>query len=376
MSLGGLLDQIDRFTQQASTVGAGAEDLYIVWAGGNDFLSQPSNPALAIQTAVTNITNSVLALAQTGATNIIVAKTPNLGRTPLSLEANLLGPLTSLSVAFNTALETSLNALEANLSGVNIIPTDLFSIGEVIAGNASTFGFTNVTGPYLNGLTPADPNADPNTFFFWDRVHPTTKSHSIYANVFRQTILTNVTTPVNRIGTFGGDRLVGYAGADTLSGLGGNDDLEGNLGVDTLFGNGGDDHIDGGGGDDLLSGGIGNDRLLGRGGNDHLRGDGGDDWLEGGLGDDLLNGGLGANRLLGKAGADTFVLNPVGLAIIGDFQNGLDVMQLPRFVSFDNLRITQVGSATQIRVNLTNTLLAALEGVQVSTIGRADFVSA
>lgn len=44
IQFGGLLTQIDSFKDQAAELGAGAEDLYLVWAGGNDFLRLLSSP--------------------------------------------------------------------------------------------------------------------------------------------------------------------------------------------------------------------------------------------------------------------------------------------------------------------------------------------
>ena len=38
VKFGGVLDQIDQFKAKAATLGADAQDLYFIWAGGNDFL--------------------------------------------------------------------------------------------------------------------------------------------------------------------------------------------------------------------------------------------------------------------------------------------------------------------------------------------------
>jgi phospholipase/lecithinase/hemolysin len=377
LQLGGVLDQIDRFQTQAATLGAGAEDLYVVWAGANDLLgliSQPANAPTVIATAVNNIANSVTTLASLGAKQIVVVQTPNLGRLPLSLAAGAFAPLTEVSTTFNTLLAVTLNGLEPTLGGANITVVDLFPLGEAIATNPAQFGFSETQRPFLNGLTPSDPNADPNTFFFWDRVHPTTRAYDLQADVLRDTIINNILDDISRTGTLQADRLVGYSGNDALNGRLSNDTLEGNPGNDTLSGNLGDDSLNGGLGDDLLLGGLGNDRLAGEVGDDRLSGGAGDDWLEGNRGDDVLDGGAGRDRLRGGPGVDTFVLNRLGVATVLDFQNGQDKLQLTQRLTFGQLQITQQGDNTQISINQTGNVLAILNGIQANTIGAADFV--
>lgn len=371
--LGGLLDQLDRFQAQATSLDAGPEDLYWLWVGANDLFNAAADLAGTIQTAVGNIATAVTTLAQAGAKTIVVAKTPNLGRTPLALAAGLSPQLIAASTAFNTALETALTALETRLNPVNLILTDLFSVSETIAQDPANFGFTNVTTPFLQTLIPTTPAADPNSFFFWDVVHPTTKSHSIYAEVFRQSVISSV-DPVNRVGTAAADRLVGYSGNDQLRGRGGPDRLEGNPGHDLLWGNQGNDTILGGEGDDQLYGGFSNDQVQGGAGADRLSGSRGRDQLIGGEGDDLLVGGRGRNQLQGDGGADTFVLNLGGLAIVRDFQNNLDRLRLPNVIRFEQLQISQRGRDTHIQLAETNERLASLRGIAASAIGAADFV--
>ncbi|MBD2088425.1 type I secretion C-terminal target domain-containing protein [Microcoleus sp. FACHB-1515] len=268
IQFGGLLTQIDSFQSQAAELGAGAEDLYLVWAGGNDFLNlidNPANPTAVVTAAVTNILTSVRSLAAAGAKNIVVAQTPNLGRVPLSLEAGQLQSLTQLSVAFNTALAAALNQFEQAAPDKNIILTDLFTPIESVAQNPSTFGFTNVTDPLKD---TAGGNA--NQFFFWDDAHPTTRGHGVFAEAFRAAIVTGINDNLTRSGSATSDRLVTFAGRDTLNGRKGDDYLEANGRQDVLLGGDGDDVLLGGDGNDRLTGGAGRDQLTGGAGRDRF----------------------------------------------------------------------------------------------------------
>lgn len=265
---GGLLTEIDSFQDQAVELGAGAEDLYLVWAGGNDFLnliSNPADPTAVVTAAVANIVTAVQALATAGAKNIVVVQTPNFGRVPLSLEAGQLQNLTQISIAFNTALATALTQFEQAASNKNIILTDLFATIESIAQNPTAFGFTNTTSPLKD-----TPGGNPDQFFFWDDVHPTTRGHSVFADVFRNAIVTGITDNITRNGSAANDRLVTFAGRDLLNGRNGNDYLEANGSADVLLGGEGTDQLLGGAGTDQLTGGTGRDQLTGGAGRDRF----------------------------------------------------------------------------------------------------------
>ncbi len=353
--LGGLLNQIDQFKTEASTLGADSEDLYLVWAGANDFLGPLSDPTAAVNTAVSNIVTAVTALVELGAKNIVVAKTPNLGRVPLSLQAGQLEPLTVLSSAFNDALAANLTPLEQS-NGTNIILTDLFPITETVSQDPAAFGFSNTTTPFLNGLTPADPAADPNQFFFWDQVHPTTRAHDLFAEAFRRTILTGIQDNVIRLGTEAPDRLVGFSGNDSFSGRAGADHLEGNIG------------------NDQLAGGSQADTLLGGNQNDQLTGGGGQDFLQGGLGRDLF---IYQNA---DHGRDT----------IADFQIGKDKIDLQRILDRPNydetnrfaayVRLVPAAGSTLVRVDGNGDAgggfktLAQLLNVNADDVSAASFL--
>ncbi|MBE9146206.1 calcium-binding protein [Planktothrix mougeotii] len=175
-------------------------------------------------------------------------------------------------------------------------------------------------------------------------------------------------TPNNDLfnGTAGADQANGGAGSDILYGKAGNDILDGGDGNDILYG--GDD-------DDLLKGGNGSDRLYGDGGHDQLYGDAGNDILYGGDGDNLLDGGLGSDQLYGNTGIDTFVLaSGMGQDSIYKFEDGKDKIRLDAGLTFADLKITQSGTNTLIKVLASGVTLASLTNVSSTLIGSADFL--
>lgn len=151
-----------------------ARSLFVVWGGPNDFFLNPT--AASIVPAVTNLANAITALAGMGAEHILVPNMPDLGTTPSGLSLGTAGSsgLTALSVGFNQVLAQMLGSLDTVLAA-DIIPFDTFSLLSEVRLNSSAFGFANVSQQCLGN--PAC--ADPDTFLFWDGVHPTARGHAI-----------------------------------------------------------------------------------------------------------------------------------------------------------------------------------------------------
>lgn len=191
--------QFSTESQVGAYVGGGLVDssaLYIVYVGGNNLSDaivavamNPANAAAiataAISNAVGDITNSIIALAQAGATNIIVPNAPNLGLTPRFSElgsAAIVAFATDLSIGFNSALAASL----ANVSGTNLIQVDVFGALQNLVDNPSAFGLTNVTercytGDDQNFTGGGSLCANPDQYLFFDGFHPTAAVHRTLA---------------------------------------------------------------------------------------------------------------------------------------------------------------------------------------------------
>jgi VCBS repeat-containing protein len=151
-----------------------------------------------------------------------------------------------------------------------------------------------------------------------------------------------------------------------IEGNNGDDIISAGNGSDRILGLGGNDRLFGNNGNDILTGGDGNDSLFGGNGTDTLLGDNGNDLLDGGNGADIVTGGAGSDRfvLTATAGRDTFT----------DFADTIDRIALSGGLSFGQLTIADSGGNTAIQ--LGNTTLATLTGVNPGLITAADFVTA
>ena len=130
--------------------------------------------------AAADINAIVGAVAQAGAGTILVTNLPKLSLTP-QFRGQPVAPLADYAVTtFNGALLTGLTVTAAAQPNTNIIVMDLFKIGDVIAGNPSAFGVSNVTQACFNGVTVC---SNPNDYFYFDGVHPTATGHAVIARL-------------------------------------------------------------------------------------------------------------------------------------------------------------------------------------------------
>jgi phospholipase/lecithinase/hemolysin len=150
-----------------------ANKLFVVWAGGNDFIDGGTNPS----SVVTNTANEITSLADRGATNFIVPNLPLLGEVPRFKGTAGEAGMTSLSSQFNSQLASTLAGLKSSLN-INIYPLDVQAFFADVLANPGQYGFTNVSSPALNGSTVV-PN--PDQYLFWDDIHPTRVAHQLLA---------------------------------------------------------------------------------------------------------------------------------------------------------------------------------------------------
>jgi phospholipase/lecithinase/hemolysin len=156
--------------------------LYIVWGGPNDFwnVTSGAEATTAIGKAVANLVTIVGTLQSLGAEQILVPGMPDLGRTPylLSLGEPYSGFFTQISMGFDQTLQASLPP------GAQYF--DTFSFVSGILDNPSMYGFENITDPCFTGSSVC---ANPDKYFFFDSVHPTTAGHELVGNGLRESVV-------------------------------------------------------------------------------------------------------------------------------------------------------------------------------------------
>jgi outer membrane lipase/esterase len=186
-----LRQQLQLYTSRGGTFGP--RDLVSVYAGANNILnnvpaaSVNPNPPAFLGGVATVAANDVLAVvgqvAGAGAGTIIVPNLPGFGDLPPFRG----GPASQLvemfgSGQFNATLAAGLPGVARTNANANIILVDVERAVSQIRSSPAAYGFTNVTTPCLNTTTGVV-CPTPDTYFYWDSIHPTAALHRAFSAV-------------------------------------------------------------------------------------------------------------------------------------------------------------------------------------------------
>jgi phospholipase/lecithinase/hemolysin len=151
--------------------------LFVVWGGAINVL-YATNTKQVIAGAVEESAD-VQRLVDAGGTQFLVVNLPPLGDTPrLNGSPTTAGPANEASVVFNDTLSASLDLLQFLnfFRPLNIHRLDTYSLFNSVIASPAKYALDNVT-----GSSQGDYLVDPDTYLFWDDLHPTTHGHEILA---------------------------------------------------------------------------------------------------------------------------------------------------------------------------------------------------
>ena len=169
--------------------------LFVVWAGGNDFLQEydqhwfdDSGWDEQIRYSVGSLSNAVLNLHAKGARFILVPNTVDVTKIP---PINVLpgfsrNYLRGKVQQFNAGLKAALDSIQAGTPSLTLHQFDFYTHANLLIANAAAFGFTKTDIDAVADVTLLDksfdgPGAD---YVFWDSIHPTTKAHRMISDWF------------------------------------------------------------------------------------------------------------------------------------------------------------------------------------------------
>lgn len=150
--------------------------LFVVWGGAIDVLDATSSNeviAAAIQEGL-----DIQRLIDAGATQFIIPNLPPLGAIPrLNGSPVASAAATQASVLYNDVLAQALAILRDFNRGKHLtfFQVDVFALFNQIVASPAAFSLEDVTDS-SQGVP-----VDPDTFLFWDDLHPTTRGHNILA---------------------------------------------------------------------------------------------------------------------------------------------------------------------------------------------------
>lgn len=156
---------------------ASPTSLYSFWGGGDDILGNLANAATIGATAANNVAGQIQDVAAAGGKNFIWFNLPNLGDVP-ALAGNTPAQIAAslASQDFNAQWATDLAQL--NASGINVIGVDIDALFNQILANPGAFGYTDITDACM-----VTAGCNPNTFLYWDGIHPTSYTDSLVATL-------------------------------------------------------------------------------------------------------------------------------------------------------------------------------------------------
>lgn len=165
----GLLAQVQSYLQSHSWLNSNS--LFVLWAGGNDYLQGATNAA-----PVENLTKAIELLAKAGAKKILIGNQPDLGQLPATRNTANSARLSELSRSHNQQLRRSIKQLAQQYSDLQIALFDANALYHEAIATPAAFGFVNVTQAVQAS------GSNPDQSLFWDGIHPTTAAHRVLSN--------------------------------------------------------------------------------------------------------------------------------------------------------------------------------------------------
>jgi outer membrane lipase/esterase len=180
-----ICDQVDQYLSSVSNK-ANPNALYVIDASavGNEItevLSGTTTSAQITTAAPTNVTNKLEALYAAGARRFLVTNVPDVGSTPLiqSYGASAAATATSLSSAFNVALDNALNSFVSANPNATLYKGDFYGTLAKVKTSPSTYGISNITDAcQIGGIICSSPDS----YLYWDDFHPSKTIGSIVSS--------------------------------------------------------------------------------------------------------------------------------------------------------------------------------------------------
>ncbi|MGY3804478.1 SGNH/GDSL hydrolase family protein [Pigmentibacter ruber] len=169
--------------------------LYVIWAGGNDYL-QKADPSLTVN----NIIESIKIISDYSPSNdkkyFLIPNLPDLGKTPYAIKrTEEIEILTDRSYKHNSILNEQLEFLENQpqyKDKIVIIKLKIENLFKEIISSPASYGFKKVNEAcYSKNYSENDGNicSKPEEYLFWDEIHPSTRAHCLIANLAEKALI-------------------------------------------------------------------------------------------------------------------------------------------------------------------------------------------
>jgi len=164
--------------------------LFTLLIGGNDLVKYNSS----VDQVISGETQALQNLIQAGARNILLLKLPDVSNAPI-FKFKTNGPTVAAQVVeLNTRLSALVSSLQAQYGpGLHIYLFDTYALFNDLLSNPAKYQVSNTTESCLNLSTDSGFDylktqaarsqcRNPDSFVFWDTLHPTTHTHKLLAD--------------------------------------------------------------------------------------------------------------------------------------------------------------------------------------------------
>jgi phospholipase/lecithinase/hemolysin len=166
--------------------------------GGNDVrdallaASVGQDPAPYLESALASVGQNIGMLYASGARRFFLLNVPDIGKTPA---VRALGPAAvaggaALSAAYNGGLEQLRQQLQG-LPGSDVRIVDIYTTLNDVVANPQAFGFANASDTCVTPEVAPFKCTRPDSYVFWDGIHPTKAIHALIA----AQVLATITAP-------------------------------------------------------------------------------------------------------------------------------------------------------------------------------------
>lgn len=193
--ISGVTDQVQSWKQymQKAPNYRPENTLFTVLIGGNDFV----NYDRTVDQVIAGETRALQDLINAGARNILLLKLPDVSKAPVFKLKGNAAAVAAKVVDYNARLAALAASLTAQYGGsLNIRVFDTHALFNDVLANPAKYGMRNTTTSclainsdstlnYLSSQSTRSECSDPDTFVFWDTLHPTTRTHKLLSDAVR-----------------------------------------------------------------------------------------------------------------------------------------------------------------------------------------------
>lgn len=170
--LADLDDQVDRYLGERSPA---HDELFVLLGGANNILNQEAG--VDVNVIVSDLTGFITELYNAGGRHFLVSNLPALGQSPGNLGSSNSALLDQLAGDFNTAYDSALDTLEANLDGVQLYRVDFHAVLDDMLNHPDLYSLQNVTEAAIDKDSLEYHPDFKDDFLFWDDLHPAAQFH-------------------------------------------------------------------------------------------------------------------------------------------------------------------------------------------------------